>query len=75
MVERRKTNQHIAAIIDGGMTVTPDIGGMAIVGSARVYNNGVRSGSFTIFQHLGDGVRGPRQFTGYWNCDARRSPS
>ncbi len=53
-------------VIDGGMHLRRGIH-LAVIGTARL-RDGLRSGTFTIFSHLGNGVKGKSKFSGQWNC-------
>ena len=68
VVERPNRNPGPVTVIDGGLHLS-SLGwrGVAILGKGRV-KTGLRRGTFTVFEHLGDGKPSSRRFTGSWNC-------
>ena len=73
VIEREPADRSRAGVIDGGLELSMNVN-MAIVGTARL-RDGMRSGTFTIFSHLGSsGVTGKRKYTGQWSCGTPLAP-
>ena len=72
VVERESGDHSRAGVIDGGMHLRRGTH-LAVIGTARL-RDGLRSGTFTIFSHLGNGVKGKSKFSGQWNCGTRARP-
>ena len=72
VVEREPDDQSRAGVIDGGLQLRLDMH-MAVTGTARL-RDGLRSGTFTIFSHLGSGVKGKSKYTGQWTCGTPLAP-
>lgn len=66
VVEREPADHSRAGVIDGGLQLRLDMH-MAVIGTARL-RDGMRSGTFTIFSHVGSGVKGKSKYTGQWTC-------
>ena len=66
VVERERGDHSRAAVIDGGMHLRRGMH-LPVIGTARL-RDGLRSGTFTIFSHLGNGVKGKSKFSGHWTC-------
>ena len=66
VVEKPNRNPGPVSVIDGGVTLSSGVDA-AILGKGRV-KTGLRRGTFTVFEHLGDGKTGSRRFTGSWHC-------
>ena len=57
-------------VVDGGADLASGVR-RAIVGKAQaggVGLNELRRGTFTVFEHLGNGKTSRRRFTGSWHC-------
>ena len=53
-------------VIDGGLDLSAGVHS-AILGKAQV-KAGLRSGTFSVFAHIGNGKSDGRKFTGSWQC-------
>ena len=53
-------------VIDGGLDLAAGVHA-AILGKAQV-KAGLRSGTFSVFAHIGNGKSDGRKFTGSWQC-------
>jgi hypothetical protein len=71
VVERDPDDRTHADVIDGGLRL-PNMQ-LAIIGTARL-RDGLRSGTFTIFSHVGNGVKGTIKYTGQWTCGTPLAP-
>jgi hypothetical protein len=72
VIDREPDDHSRAGVIDGGLQLRLDMH-MAVIGTARLLD-GMRSGTFTIFSHLGDGVKGKSKYTGHWTCGTPLAP-
>jgi hypothetical protein len=72
VVEREPDDHSRADVIDGGLQLRLDMQ-MAVIGTARL-RDGMRSGTFAIFSHAGNGVKGKIRYTGQWTCGTPIAP-
>ena len=72
VVERERGDHSRAAVIDGGMHLRRGMH-LPVIGTARL-RDGLRSGTFTIFSHVGNGVKGKNKYTGRWTCGTPLAP-
>jgi hypothetical protein len=73
VVEREPADHSRAGVIDGGLQLRLDMHVAVIGGTARL-RDGMRSGTFTIFSHVGSGVKGKSEYTGRWTCGTPLAP-
>ena len=72
VVERLANSRTRADIIDGGLRFLHPNTHLSVLGTALL-RDGLKSGTFTIVDHLGGGVTGKAVFTGQWDCGTRRT--
>jgi hypothetical protein len=72
VVEREPDDHSRAGVIDGGLQLRLDMN-MPVIGTARL-RDGLRSGTFTIFSHVGGGLKGKSKYTGQWTCGTPLTP-
>jgi hypothetical protein len=66
VVEPYRLGRGSASVGDGGLELVTGTHA-AILGTAQV-EAGLKRGTFTLFEHVGDGVTNRRRFVGSWNC-------
>lgn len=72
-IKRRANTGTRADIDDGVFRLLRPKREYAVLGTA-VVRDGSRSGTFTVVEHLGAGVKGKTVATGQWDCGTRRTP-